>query len=309
MAVAREGKKAPARKGVAEEQLPGTEDARAAFTAALSKELARPRAMLEALSAEPPQLLHLEGGEASQRMALALWWAARLNCEEEAPPCLACSSCLRFGAGMHPDLFLLDGRSESIKIADVRALRPVLGEKPHFGRWRVILLAEAQSLGIEAANSLLKVLEDPCPDTCFVFTAPQRERLLPTLVSRGWVITLPWPEAGRALAEDLVPWEQALALFLREGRGWFEMTAARGALDAGKAQQILLVGEKALADRLAGRSGGALARVFHSLPEAALLSLDEIFIECQDALQAQVNPALVLDTMAVRLHGLLHPSR
>jgi len=315
MAVAKEGKKAPARKSTAEEQLPGIDDARIAFAPALSGALERPRSMLRALRFRPPQLLHLEGGETADRVALALWWAALLNCEDPEVmepkasamgPCLSCSSCLRLGANMHPDLFLLDGRGGSIKIDEVRALRPVLGEKPHFGQRRVILVAEAQSLGIEAANSLLKVLEDPCPDTCFVFTAPQRERLLPTLVSRGWVITLPWPEAGRPLPEELLPWEQALGRFVSEGRGWFDMTSARNGLDAAKAQQIVLIGQKALADCLARRGDGVLAAVFRRLPEHVLLQLDEVFVASQDALQGQVNPLLVLDTMAARLHTLAH---
>ena len=313
MAAAKEGRKAPARKSAAEEQLPGIEDARTAFAPALAGALERPRALLRALRFRPPQLLHLEGGEAADRVALALWWAAILNCDDPEVmeprasamgPCLSCSSCLRLGVNMHPDLILLDGREGSIKIDDVRGLRSILGEKPHFSRWRVIVAAEAQSLGIEAANSLLKVLEDPCPDTCFVFTAPQRERLLPTLVSRGWVVTLPWPEVGRPLSEELRPWEQALGRFVSEGRGWLDMTAARNGMDAAKAHQILLIGQKALADCLAGREGGMLAAVFRRMPAQALMQVDELFVECQDQLQAQVSPLLVLDSMAARLHIL-----
>lgn len=310
MALAKDGRKAPARKSAVEEALPGMEDAHAAFAPALSPTLERPRTMLRALAPAPPQLLHLEGGEAADRVALALWWAALLNCEAEGDaPCLACPSCMRLGVGMHPDLILLDGRNASIKIDDVRGIRPVLGEKPHFGRRRVIILAEAQSLGIEAANSLLKILEDPCPDTCFLFTAPQRERLLPTLVSRGWVVTLPWPPAGRPLPEELKPWGAALARFAAEGRGWFDQSSLRNGLDAGKAQQIVLIGQKALADCLAGREGGALAAQFRRMPGQRLMALDELFVESQEALQAQVNPLLVLDTMVTSMHTLVHGRR
>ena len=305
MAAGKNVKKAGAARSAAEVELPGLDEARAALSPALSKELERPRSLLYAMQERPPQLLHLEGGDVSSRVALALWWAALLNCEGDESPCLECPSCLRMGARMHPDLFLLDGRLSSIKIDEVRALRPILGEHPRFGRRRVVVLAEAQALGIEAANSLLKVLEDPCPDTCFVFTAPQRERLLPTLVSRGWVITLPWPQPGGPLSEDLRLWDQALARFAVEGRGWFDLTQLRNGLDAAKAQQVVLVGRKALADRLAGREGGALSAVFRPLPEAWLLELDELFSESEDALQAQVNPLLALDDMACGVHGIV----
>ncbi len=306
----KESGKAAARRTAPEEKLPGVDEARAAFSCALTPELERTRGFLRAMRREPPQLLHLEGGDAASRVALALWWAALLNCERDGDePCLACSSCLRLGADMHPDLFLLDGRAGSIKIDEVRALRPVLGEKPHFGRRRVIVLAEAQSLGVEAANSLLKVLEDPSPDTCFVFTAPQRERLLPTLVSRGWVLTLPWPETGRELSPDMRTWERALARFAAEGRGWFDLSQARGALDAAAAQQVTLVGQKALADCLAGRESGELAALLRPLPAELLLELSEIFVECQDALLAQVNPLLALDAMATAVYRVVREGK
>ena len=306
MAARKEGGRTAARKAAPEETLPGVDEARAALLPALDARLDRPRGFLLAMRREPPQLLHLEGGEQSSRVALALWWAALLNCEGDGDePCLACPSCLRTGALMHPDVFLLDGRAASIKIDEVRALRPLLGEKPRFGRRRVIILAEAQALGVEAANSLLKVLEDPSPDTCFVFTAPQRERLLPTLVSRGWVLTLPWPDPARPLPESLETWERALARFVSEGRGWFDLTQARGALDASGAMHVVLVGEKALADRLAGRAAGPLSTVFSALPEELLPELDDAFSRCQEALLSQVNPLLALDAMAARLHRLV----
>lgn len=310
MAAGKKEGRAAARKASPEDVLPGTDEARAAFSAALGPELARPRSFLRAMRHEPPQLLHLEGGDAASRVALALWWAALLNCDENGDePCLNCHSCLRIGARMHPDLFLLDGRAASIKIDEVRALRPVLGEKPHFGRRRVIVLAEAQALGVEAANSLLKVLEDPSPDTCFVFTAPQRERLLPTLVSRGWVLTLPWPEPGRELPENLRVWEQALARFASEGRGWFDLSQLRNGLDAAGAQQVVLAGQKALADCLAGRASGQLSALLRPLGEERLLEISELFVECQDALLAQVNPLLALDAMAAGLYRVVRGAR
>lgn len=298
-------KSSPPRARAEAERLPTPDEAGAAFAAALGDGLARPRALLTGLRATPPQLLHLEGGSTRERVALALWWAALLNCERNGDePCLSCPACLRVGADMFADLLFLDGRAGSIKIDEVRALRPLLGEPPRFGRKRVIVMAEAQALGIEAANSLLKGLEDPCPGTCFVFTAPQRERLLPTLVSRGWVITLPWPDPGAPVTGTLREWEEALVLFLERGTGWFEKTAVKGGLDAAGGQEVVLVAQKALADRLAGRNPGGLAAPFSRIPEALLPTADALFGRCQEALQAQVNPGLVLDYMATQLYGL-----
>ena len=222
MAETKKVAKASSRAGsaAADEALPSREEAVAAFSSALAPGLERARSRLSALADRPPQLLHVEGGELNERVGLALWWAALLNCTntEEAgalqpEPCLACSACLRIGAGLFADLVILDGREGNIKIDQVRELRPLLGEAPRFGRKRVVVVLEAQALGVEAANSLLKSLEEPCPDSCFLFTMPQRERLLPTLVSRGWVLTLPWPDPSRPLPESVRDWASALAEF------------------------------------------------------------------------------------------------
>lgn len=302
---------------VADEVLPSREEAVTAFSSALAPGLQRVRARLATLADRPPQLLHMEGGELTERVGLALWWAALLNCEHvsqygakdgraEVGPCLACPSCLRIGAGLFADLVVLDGREGSIKIDQVRELRPLLGESPRFGRKRVVIVLEAQSLGIEAANSLLKSLEDPCPGSCFLFTMPQRERLLPTLVSRGWVLTLPWPDPSRPLPDPVREWAFSLAEFVDSGRGWFERTSAKGALDAALAQRIVLAGQKALAERLTGRENSGLGRALSRLPDRLVPAADELFAQCQEALQTQVNPALVMDRMATELYLLTH---
>lgn len=318
--------------------LPTPEQARAAFALALGPSMAPLRRKLLRLKGLAPQLLHLEGASAAERVSMALWWAALLNCETRAQseaggqsesfsaqePCLACPTCLRLGANMYADLIVMDGREASLKIEDMRALQPLMGEPPHFGRRRVILLIEAQTLTDAAANSLLKVLEEPNAGTCFVFTVAQRERLLPTLVSRGFVLTLPWPVPGMAVPETFEPgspasaqaealrqWEQALLDFVRHGQGWFGKSGARGAWDANTAQHVLLLVQKALADVLAQRESPLALALKQKLkpldPQLAkvrLLDMDEVLARSQEALQAMVNPTYVMDWMASRL-GLL----
>lgn len=142
----------------------------------------------------PPQVLLLEGGGQEERKLAAFYWAALLNCPERSAPCLACPVCLRLFSRTHRDLLYFDGSLGSIKIDEVRGLRSIIGEAPREAVKRVIILAEAQSLTEAAANAMLKSLEEPCSGTVFVLLAPQRERLLPTLVSRSWVLTLAWPD-------------------------------------------------------------------------------------------------------------------
>lgn len=287
----------------------------------------------------PPQTLLIEGGTPETRLAAALYWAGLFNCAagldeslpafmgEGAGPCWACPACRRLLSGSHRDFFLLDGRAGSIKIDQVREIRKIVGDPPREQGRRVVVMAEGQQLTIEAANALLKSLEEPCPGTVFVLTAPQRERLLPTLVSRSWVFTLPWPHSGEgALSDpDSLAWAQALADFLRTGRDWFGRTATKGALDAAGLAKLIACCRAALSAALvlraaplipggASPSASAPAPIIHpaaSLPLTILLAqgLDETrcrrFSEaldaCEEALAYTVNPALLADWLATRL--------
>ena len=290
-----------------EEQLPTREEAEAAFALALDARQERVRAALNKLASDPPQVLILEGGSVAERFSVALWHAARLNCPEGQPPCLHCPACLQIGANLFHDLYVLDGREGSIKIETVRELRTILGEAPRGDGKRVVILAEAQSLGVEAANALLKSLEEPRPGVCFLLLAPQRERLLPTLVSRGWVVTLAWPEAGTPSTPELFQWEEALAEFMASGQGWLDKTSGKGAVDAALARRIVLSVQKAALH--AGRDGGPLGRRLAILPEAGHLHVNDLLAQCQESLDYMVSPPLVLNWLATRLHIVYRHAR
>ena len=299
-----------AKKNTAEETQLSQQEARQAFVPALSPALERIRTTLQSLANNPPQVLVLEGGCAEERLATAKWYAAQLNCPHATPagPCLDCPVCLQTGAGVLQDCTVL-GVQEPVTIEAVREVRVRAAEAPHGGGWRVIVLAEAQFLRVEAANALLKVMEEPRPNLCFLLLAPQRGRLLPTLVSRGWVLTLPWPlpDANDAsLPEDLQSWVAALDAFLGTGRGWFEKTSAKNAVDADLARRLILTVQKNLAATL-GQHAVPDCRLgirFANLPDAGCVYVDDVLAQCQRSLDlpTPVNPALVLDWMAVRLY-------
>lgn len=288
---------------------------------ALAQKHVRVRGYLEQLAANAPQVLLIEGGSADEREAMALWWATRLNCQESPAPCLMCNTCTQFISRNNRDLFFLDGRQGSIKIDDVRAVRAVLGEPPRGGGKRIVIISEAQSLGIEAANALLKSLEEPRPSTSFVLLAPQREHLLPTLVSRSWVLTLAWCDAlsgaKNTPAENaqhnaqtvdetemrVQTWLSALTNFARTGTGWFEKTSVKGALNAQTAERILSGVQRALVAALRGETDhSALASLLGTaLTAQERARLDTALGEAQEALIYTVNPALTLDWLATQL--------
>lgn len=295
---------------------PAPQDPREAVAPLLAPRHQRTVGHLHALAAAPPQVVLAEGGTAPERMALALYWAALLNCEAPdgdgtngARPCLACPSCLRMAGGGHRDLIVLDGNKlsaeeGSFSIDNVRALRGLLGEPPREARRRVVVLVDAHTR-VEAANGLLKSLEEPRPTTCFVLLAPQRERLLPTLVSRSFVLTLAWPTDAAPPSPAVRGWLDALVEFIQTGGGWMERTSRKGDLDASLAAAVVLHCQRTLADVLAGRAADPLGRLLaERMDLARLRRCDEALAAAQEALSlspSPVNPALVMDWLATRL--------
>lgn len=276
--------------------------------------------VLDSLGATPPQVLLLEGGSEAQRMDAARYWAARINCpacEAGGSPCLACPACLQIAAGEHLDLAAYDGRISNredeenpgpvraFNMERVRELKARLRDAPHGGGRRVVLLMGLGLTRDEAANALLKALEEPSQTTVFVLLAPQREQLLPTLVSRSFCLTLPWPDS-RADDTELRPWEDALAQFLLHGQGFLDRVAAKGALDAGGATRLLLCCQKAMSRILADRADAArpLDAALAGLQGMGRASACRWFAEAQEALNYGVAPARVLEALGARLFAL-----
>jgi DNA polymerase-3 subunit delta' len=262
---------------------------------------------LDRLAADPPRSLLLEGGTAEDRLALARYWAARLMCREAVPPCGECRICLQVAEDASRDLFLLNGAEGVITIDTVREVRAVLGDPPAGRGPRVIILAEAQALGDGAANALLKSLEEPMPGNVFVLLAPSREILLPTLVSRSFVLTLGWPRADRE-NQDLGEWLQALAEFIQSGRGpWLEWTGRKGNVDARLADSLLREVQRCLVQAGYGNPSTNLARLLASrLDVVAVRQVGVIVENALESLDVGANPAVVLEWAAIRMWNLLH---
>jgi DNA polymerase-3 subunit delta' len=169
---------------------------------------------------------------------LALVLAQALNCQQPAPPCGRCSSCLKIQRRVHPDVRVIEGEGAGggIKIDQVRALQREAILSPYEGKQRVFVLRRIDLASTEAANSLLKTLEEPPAHVVLVLTAVQAEALPATVVSRCQRLDL--RPAPRHIVEAFlegrgVPAEKARLLArLSGGRvGW--------AVDASQDQNLL----------------------------------------------------------------------
>lgn len=262
---------------------------------------------LDALARAVPQAVILEGGSAQERAAVGLHLAARLNCEAAAPPCGICATCRQILEKVFLDLQYFDGTAETIKVDAMREIRRLVGEPPRGSGKRVILLAEAQALTEEAANALLKAMEEPRPGNVFVLLTPQRERLFPTLVSRSFTLTLAWPDtAAPSYGGEDDPWPllDALHTFWRTGRGWFPVNKGRPSRLC--AERVVTELSRELVAYLAGRADTDLAALLSGCMDPDIpRRFDLLLAESQEALvlsPTPVNPALVLDRLATRTY-------
>lgn len=170
-------------------------------------------------------------GVGKQEAATA--FAAQLNCDhpDNNAPCRVCPSCRKFFSGNHPDLLHIEPDGAAIKISQIRELKKNLAFPPFEARFRVALLVNIHTMRREAANSMLKTLEEPPPDTVIILTGNETGSILPTILSRCQVIpffALPYGEVAATLHnEDGISQEEALAL----------AAAAEGSLGRARALQ------------------------------------------------------------------------
>ncbi len=119
------------------------------------------------------------------KKTLALNLAQALNCEGSKPPCGQCHSCRRILEGKHADVVStdLDSKTE-IGIDDIRALQRLANLPPYEGKCKVFIIEGAEYMSTEAANALLKTLEEPPPRVVWLLLSAEELRLLPTIISR-----------------------------------------------------------------------------------------------------------------------------
>lgn len=108
-----------------------------------------------------------------------------------------CPSCRDFSKGIHQDYIYVDGE-EGIKIGVIREVIERINLSPSISKKKVLLLREAENLGIEAANALLKTIEEPPVDSVVILTATNEKALPETIISRCQTIKL------RALTEQQI---------------------------------------------------------------------------------------------------------
>lgn len=152
------------------------------------------------------------GRQNTGKTAFARHTAQALLCEQPGSagdPCGVCPSCHLFAQGSHPDFYELtpeipEGETAARKLLQIKidAVRKVL-DNIHLtsvrGGLRIVLVHPAESMNLQAANGLLKALEEPPENVLFLLVTHARDKLLPTIKSRCRQMVLPPPAPEQAL--------------------------------------------------------------------------------------------------------------
>ena len=186
----------------------------------------------------------LTGPASIGKTHLAWQFAAALNCTGDVRPCGECRACTRTHLGSHPDVSVVEPDGARIKIDQIRDLRRDLSLSPVEGRWRVCIVSDFQAATVEAANALLKTLEEPPSRVVLILTSTDASLLLPTIVSRCQLVSLRAVPPG--IVEDALvtrfdqdPASAALLARLSGGRvGWAVRAATDPSLVATRRQRL-----------------------------------------------------------------------
>lgn len=152
-----------------------------------------------------PHALMLSGPAGIGKEALASAFAQSLLCAEPGPTgsaCGRCAACRLFQAGTHPDAVFVqpEEAGKSIKVEQVRELSAALTMTSHAGGRKVAVIAPADALNLNAANSLLKTLEEPTDNTHMLLVTAAPGRLPITVRSRCQAVKCTGPARANALA-------------------------------------------------------------------------------------------------------------
>ncbi len=141
------------------------------------------------------------GPPGSGRSNAARAFAAALECENGG--CGHCHSCHTVATGTHPDVYVLATEASIISVSQARELVQIAYRHPSQGRWRILIVEDADRLNEAAFNALLKAIEEPPPRTLWLLCTPSLQDVAVTVRSRCRAVRLRQPTTA-AVAELLV---------------------------------------------------------------------------------------------------------
>lgn len=170
-----------------------------------------------------PSALLFIGPAGVGKTLMAHEFAKALLCQDGSA-CGLCPECVSIDKGIHPDVKEVNARyqatlleeeeakQKSLRVKTIRHLRGDMEMMSFLGSWKVAIIEEAHTLELEAANCLLKILEEPAEKTLWILVTSQRDRLIKTVQSRCFPVvfsSLPTSAVAQILRKNGAPPESA----------------------------------------------------------------------------------------------------
>lgn len=237
-------------------------------------------AQLSNAASDPASMTHawlFTGPAGSGRSVAARAFAAALQCSqptEHGPGCGQCHDCRTALAGSHADVTVEATEATIIPVGRARELAMSAAHRPAAGRWRILIVEDADRLNEQASDALLKALEEPAPRTVWLLCAPSVDDLLVTVRSRCRHVRLRTPGvdvvADLLIADGIDPGLAQFAARAAQSHVGIARRLARDPDARGRRQEIT-----AIPQRLVGL-GDALraAEVLHATATEAAAAED-----------------------------------
>jgi len=159
-----------------------------------------------------PHAILVNGVTGSGKLEFSHWLIHLLNClnpqqinnnqQNILQSCGNCKSCLLLKSKTYPDHLNLIAEKNSLGVDDIRHANSFLQKTAHLGKFKTVLIENAQTMTQAAANALLKTLEEPTNNSVIILLTNDIEVLLPTVVSRCRVLNIR-PNVGQALLQSM----------------------------------------------------------------------------------------------------------
>lgn len=318
---------------------------------------------LQGLRSRLPHAVLLKGAQGIGKLDLALNFAQSLLCESpmiDGVACQNCASCHWLSQDNHPDFRLIqpdaltaqdEGEEKSggkkpsreISVDQIRNLANFANLSAHCGGYRVVVIYPAEAMNNNAANSLLKTLEEPTDKLIFLLVSHKPQQLLPTILSRslGFDVHMPTREQGLAWLKDqgVSNPEQALAQtgfaplqalnWAKSGEGAEERSLLLAAIRQPLKMDALSVAESLQrgvpvniihclqqwchdlsSAKLAGsvryfpEQADTITKLSQTVSSAALMSFQKDLLAARRAAFHPLNPKLVLESLLISYRQL-----
>jgi DNA polymerase-3 subunit delta' len=185
------------------------------------------------------------GPQGTGKMSAAISFSKALNCEnvQEGQGCGECASCRKIDDGNHPDIKVIEPDGASIKIEQVRMLIKEIAYRSYEGPWKVFIISHADTATVEAANSVLKVLEEPPERSMLILLSTSIKQMLPTILSRCQLIE--FRKVPSPVIEDYIAKKTGIPEGMARPFAWLSNGAPSRALELAMSKDV-----KTLRDRI-----------------------------------------------------------